>query len=610
LVALLAVTPLAGAKSGKGQAPDLVVTKVSKPPASELAGSKLTVVVQLSNKGTAKAGKSRLGLYLAKGKKHTKKDRRLKQAKLKPLKSGKKAKAKLKIVLPANTKAGTYRLIACADDGKKVRESKESDNCRATKKFAVKTAVPPPAAPGAAAFSMTDGLDWGFVEDAAGQGPGAGKPVTVSLRAANGLAGQAGYTRSAVASGALMSGTTVPLSFGTRKDDGQVTLQLPFAFPFGGVSEQSVSVSTNGWVSFGGSPAWDYWDDSVPNDYRGVAFVVGELERGIMPYWGDLDVGEQGTGTGTVNEVIAADGSAVAFEWDLGQHGSAGAPRRVFQLVLYPDGRFRFDYPGTNAAGGGESFVGYSLGNGNVDVVANGVKSVPATSLLFTPNPVSAGSALAAGQMTMTMPAGSALVSGPGCSVAKSPTKFTAGLLSCATPALGIGQQLTQSVVFSMPPNAPGESLPANFKYTGTYLSGGSSLLDRDEIDRLNTSLEATTITPLVNYVGAAPKVGVESKFVVPFSAALGGLDEPSATVALPPNATLKEVRVNGENLECGVPSPGTISCPLPSGISSAELEIFVTPTAAGSPLKLAVTVQALNAPSATANGESPNVEP
>ena len=40
-------------------------------------------------------------------------------------------------------------------------------------------------------------------------------------------------------------------------------------------------------------------------------------------------------------------------------------------MVLFPDGSFRFDYPGANAAGGSKTFVGFSLGTGpdSADVV-------------------------------------------------------------------------------------------------------------------------------------------------------------------------------------------------------------------------------------------------
>jgi hypothetical protein len=615
LVALLALTPLAEAKIGKGAAPNLVVTKVSKPPAGAIVGSKLKLVVKVRNKGAGRAGKSKLALYLAKGTKHRSKDKRLKRVKLRSLGSGTVAKVKLKPTLPGKTAPGIYRLIACADDAKKLHELKERDNCAATRKFSVTASgVPtPPAAPGAPAFTMTDGLDWGFTQDAQRVSPDAGDPVTVTLRAANGLPGQAGYTRADVAPEGFLAGATTTFDFGSQEDDGEVTVELPFAFPFGGISENTVSVGTNGWISFG-SPALDYWDDDQPYDYRGPGYVVAELDRGIMPYWNDLDVSDRGAGAGTVQQVVAVDGSAVAFQWDTGQRTSNGEPRRAFQVVLYRDGRFRLDYPGTNASGGQPSFIGYSLGTGagGSEAVATGVDSVPTGSLLFTPKPVSAGSALATGQATLTLPVGSAFLSGgPGCAAVTAPGPFSRGLASCPIPALAGGQQAAQTITFAMPPDAPGESTPANFRLLGSYLSGSSQLADADEIDSISTNLEATDIAVLASYAGPpTPATGAEAEFAVTIFATNSSLDEPTASFDLPPDTTLNSVEIGGQPIACGAVSAGHVTCQLPSGISSTQVTVRITPSAAakGSTLTLGATAQALNAPAASGSATSPTV--
>ncbi|HET6997448.1 MAG TPA: CARDB domain-containing protein [Solirubrobacterales bacterium] len=617
LVALLVAAPLANAKTAKGPLPDLVVGKVSKPPAS-VAGSKLNLVVKLRNKGAAKAGKSKLAVYLAKGKKHKAKDLRLKRAKVKALRPGKSAKAKLKVVLPASSAAGTYRLIACADDGKRVPESKEGDNCGASKAFKV-TSPPPPPVPtsAAAAFTMTNGLDWAFNEDANRNTPQPGEPITTTLRAANGIAGQAGYVRSNAAPAALVAGATVDLDYvsSDTEDDGGVTVDLPFAFPFGGISERSVSVSTNGWVSFGGSPALDYWEDEQVRDYRGVNAVLGAFARGIMPYWSDLDVADQGAGTGTVKKVVPADGSLVAFQWDIGQHRAGGSPRRLFQLVLFPDGRFRLDYPGENAPGGEKSFIGYSLGTGaaSVDAVAVGGDSVPSSSLLFTPNPVKAGTALAAGEATMTLPAGSSFVSGEaGCALSTAPSPFGEGLVSCAIPSLAPGEQATRAITFSTPADAPGETDPANFRYLGRYTSSGLTLTDDDEVDLLNASLRSVSIALTSSYVSIAPKVGMQAQFAAHVQATGSGLDQPSATFTLPANTTLNSIQISGQDIPCGAPSAGQVTCRLPSGTNDTEPVVTVTPSfaALGSTMTLGVSAQALNAAPATSSATSPVVSP
>lgn len=597
---LLVAAPAASAKT-IAALPDLVVQKVSKPPKTKTVGSKQRMVVKVRNAGEAKAGKSKLGLYLGKGKKHTKKDKRLKRVKVKPLAAGKAKKLKLRFVVPAKTKPGTYRLFACADDTKKLKEERER-NCRATRKLRLVAKAVPLASPPAPAFTMSDGLDWGFVEDAQGKTPQPGDPVNLTLTAANGIPGQAGYTRADVPSEAFRAGVATTLDFGSREDDGQVTRPLPFAFPFGGVREPSISIGTNGWVSFG-SPAVDYWDDYQPYDYRGFQAVVGELERGLMPYWADLDVSDEGVGTGTVKEVVAPDGSWVAYQWDLSQHSGGGTPRRTFQLVLFPDGSFRFDYPGENAPGGNKSFVGYSLGTGAASavVVSAEGEAVPASGLLFTPNPLPAAGTSTPGEVTATLPKGSSIVSAsPGCVLTTAPAAFSTGLVSCPVPALGLGQQLSQTVTFAMPQDAPGQGSPANFRLLGTYLAGGLKLTDGDEIDSLTPSLEPTTIKITPEYTGAKIEPGVPATFDVAIDATKSALDEPTARFELT-NATLSAVDIGGDPIECTPMGGSSATCVLPSGTGLSNVNVTVIPSAPGA-VTLETTAQALNAPVASVN--------
>jgi hypothetical protein len=607
LVAVLAAAAPSGAKSP----PDLVVTKVSKPPVSKIIGSKLPLAVTIGNKGGAIAAPSKLGLYLGKGKKHAKRDKRLKRVKVKPLLPGKAKKLKLRLLLPKKTKPGTYRLFVCADDTRKVKEAKEKGNCRATKKFRLRGNVTtnpislPASPPPAPAFTMGDGIDWGYDLDAYGQAPAPGEPVTLTLTAANGIPGQAGYTHTGVSPEGFRSGNGTNLDFSgasNSEDDGQVTLQLPFAFPFGGVREQSISVSTNGWVAFGG-PAWDFWPDTQTTDYRGAAFVVGELERGIMPYWTDLAVDDhEGSGAGSVREVVAPDSSWVAFQWDVSQVVTTGKPRRTFQLVLFPDGSFRFDYPGANSPGGNDRLIGYSLGTGasSADIVSSTGNEVPSDSLLFAPKALPAAGPAAPGEVTATLPKGSSLLStSPGCSLVSAPAAFSSGLVRCGTSEIAPGLQASQTVTFAMPDDASGEHAPANFRLLGTYLSGSLKLTDGDEIDRITTDLKPTAIDITPKYTGPNLEPGVPATFEVTLeSTEISGLDEPAATFELT-NATVSSVAISGEPIECSPLGGTSTTCLLPSGTSGTTVDVTVIPSGPGA-LTLKTTAQALNAPPAS----------
>jgi len=602
LAALLASVPAAGAKTTGDPLPDLVVKKVSKPPQTKTVGAKLKLVVKVGNVGDAGASKSKLGLYLGKGKKHAKKDKRLKRVKVKPLAPGKSKKVKIRLVLPAKTAPGSYRLFACADDTKKLREARER-NCKATRKISViALAGTPVEHPPAPAFTMSDGFDRGYDFDAQGESLNPGAPVTMDLTAANGIAGQAGYTRSTTGSEGFRSGSATVLDYSgpnNSEDDGQVEVQLPFAFPFGGVREQSVSVSTNGWISFSG-PAWDYYGETQRTDYRGLPGVVGELERGIMPFWADLAIDDVGGGTGSVREVVAPDNSWVAFQWDTHQVG--GGPNRTLQLVLFPDGSFRFDYPGTNTPGGQQAFVGYSLGNGagGLDVVASNVDTVPSGSFLFVPNALTPTGSSAAGEVTAILPKGSTFVSADsGCSLTTAPGASNTGLVSCPVPELSAGTQVSRAVTFAAPGDAPGEHDIANFRLLGTYLSGGLKLTDGDEIDSLTTNLRPSTIEIKPEYTGGNIEAGVPTTFEVTFESTVDGLDEPSATFAIT-NASISKVEIDGEPIECTALGGSSTTCALPSGTGGTVVELTAVP-ASVSPLLLDITARALNAPEAIA---------
>src|SRR6201999_4248699 len=102
---------------------------------------------------------------------------------------------------------------------------------------------PPPAA----AFSLSEDYDWGFVKNAAAQTLNPGDPVNVNLTVGNHFAGQAGYTRSTLAPQTPPAGTTTTLAM-SSPDDGLAAVTLPFTFPFAGLPYSSVSVSTNAWV--------------------------------------------------------------------------------------------------------------------------------------------------------------------------------------------------------------------------------------------------------------------------------------------------------------------------------------------------------------------------
>ena len=115
------------------RAPDLVETAVSNPPGAAAPGGSFSVTDTVGNQGNAAAGVSTTRYYLSLDVKKGAADTLLTGSRAVPgLEPGADSTGTVAVTLPAATPAGTYFLLACADDLKKVKESKEKNNCRAS----------------------------------------------------------------------------------------------------------------------------------------------------------------------------------------------------------------------------------------------------------------------------------------------------------------------------------------------------------------------------------------------------------------------------------------------------------------------------------------------
>jgi subtilase family serine protease len=114
-------------------APDLVETAVSKPPASVNQGGSFNVTDTAKNAGAGPAGASTTRYYLSLDKTKSAGDVLLTGSRAVPAltPSGTSA-GTVSVTVPVGTSAGSYYLLACADDLKVVNESKEGNNCRAS----------------------------------------------------------------------------------------------------------------------------------------------------------------------------------------------------------------------------------------------------------------------------------------------------------------------------------------------------------------------------------------------------------------------------------------------------------------------------------------------
>jgi hypothetical protein len=184
--AVLASVALAGgAGTAEGAQPraDLVVKTVSNPPIILTRGAAFTARDVTRNRGAAPAKGTRTGYYLSKDRRRGKGDIRLKTRAVKALKTGRKASGKRRLRIPVKAAGGRYRLLACADASRRVRERREGNNCRASKRQGVLAKVVP-AGPSCTA---TDVPDAGFADaDCDGIDGDASAAVFVSTAGSNG----------------------------------------------------------------------------------------------------------------------------------------------------------------------------------------------------------------------------------------------------------------------------------------------------------------------------------------------------------------------------------------------------------------------------------------
>lgn len=130
--------------------PDLAVSRLSAPLSVE-AGARLAANDVTRNRGAGAARASSTRHYLSRDRRKSGGDLRLGGHRVKALRPGRSVRGKAGRLLPASTAAGTYYVLACADDLRRVRESNERNNCRARSLTVTRpggSTPPPPPTPG------------------------------------------------------------------------------------------------------------------------------------------------------------------------------------------------------------------------------------------------------------------------------------------------------------------------------------------------------------------------------------------------------------------------------------------------------------------------------
>lgn len=108
---------------------DLQVAKLGAPPAKVKYGSSFGLGAVVANRGQAPAGVSQLRVFLSRDKTAGAGDVVGAMIRVKKIPAGRSKTVSGRVQVPADAR-GSYWVIACADAGRKVREAKETNNCR------------------------------------------------------------------------------------------------------------------------------------------------------------------------------------------------------------------------------------------------------------------------------------------------------------------------------------------------------------------------------------------------------------------------------------------------------------------------------------------------
>ena len=133
-----------------------------------------------------------------------------------------------------------------------------------------------------------------------------------------------------------ISATGTVLTGLTNQDDAIATI-LGFNFPFFGVTNASVSVSSNGLLTFGGGNT-----SGVNSD-----LTVLPPQAAIAPFWDNLHTGGGVVGSNVLFQIIGTGADRhMTVQWNKVrfQTGGTAGDTITFQAQLYADGRIRFNY--------------------------------------------------------------------------------------------------------------------------------------------------------------------------------------------------------------------------------------------------------------------------
>ena len=126
-----------------------------------------------------------------------------------------------------------------------------------------------------------------------------------------------------------------------NNDNANGTIPIGFNFPLYGDDYSVVSVNPNGWLGFGGDS--NEWDNSQ--------LPTNNLPAALLPFWDDLNPVNDNCNESCAGDVYYSSSSEmfiVTFDQVAHWPTNFADSFYTFQVVMYPDGRFNFNYLNLN----------------------------------------------------------------------------------------------------------------------------------------------------------------------------------------------------------------------------------------------------------------------
>ena len=151
-------------------------------------------------------------------------------------------------------------------------------------------------------------------------------------------------------------------------DDDKATINFTggFTFTFAGTAYSSVRVLTNGMLQFGADTGFfrNYTNSAMPAGAatpRNGSCVEAATTNTMMAYWTDLDPSHAGSGGVTWQQKGTAPNRYVVVSWN-GVHQYNTSTPYTFQVILYENGEFKYQYGNANASGSNAT-IGVQVNN-------------------------------------------------------------------------------------------------------------------------------------------------------------------------------------------------------------------------------------------------------